>query len=145
MMSLPNYEKKETQDFQKECHAKAKDDTDEVFGTSKSRAAMACIRRYSCSNPGDTIAFLFLVLGIVVATFNPLLGDLLIGMIAGFYFTEELIRSLRQVKAYVQKEGLMRSLIPIGVILGVFIGIPALCIAAIIVAGVKYIFVPEAK
>lgn len=109
------------------------------FGSIKSEDLMS----YARNNTFDTIAYAVLVLGILLLFFQPLLGQLLIGVVAGFYFSKPISRELYNFKNRVTVEPLVHSLILIGTLLGLFICAPGIFIAACLVAWIFHLF--EAK
>lgn len=103
------------------------------------------IYEYLRGNTRDTIAYVLLVLGILLIYFEPIYGGLLVGIVAGIYFGEEIVKFIKDWKFFIDKEGIPRSLIVAGVIFAFFISAPAIFLGAFIALLVKQIFVPAEK
>lgn len=111
----------------------------ESWESLKSREKFDDIYNFAKTNTADTIAYIVLFIGIVLWIFQYFLGGLLIGLVAGFYFGEILILWAKNLRDYVEYEGVIRSLILIGVLLGLIIAAPSIFIGAIAAIGVRYI------
>lgn len=92
------------------------------------------IMNYAKSNTLDTVAYGIMLLGIILLLFAPPVGQVLVGAVGGFYFGQELIAFLKNLRTYLEEEPIVRSLIFAGVCLALFIGSPLLFIAAIVAA-----------
>ncbi len=97
----------------------------------------------SCShfvkeNTLDTFAYFLLILGLIFLFIYPHLGGILIGLVGGYYFSDEIINRVKSWKHFLEKHGAVKSLVYAAVLLAVFISIPWLLITAFIVAGLKY-------
>lgn len=100
---------------------------------------------YAKENTRDTIAYCLLVLGLVLLFFQPFWGELLIGIVAGFYFSDEIIAFFRDLERSVNREGMVRSIVFCGVAITLFIMAPMVFVGAAIVAGLKYLFISDKK
>lgn len=99
-----------------------KKDEKEVSGISQEgREKIEKIYKFARTNTMDTIAYVILFLGIVVLFINALVGGLMIGIVGGFYFAREMLKRLYGINEFVEEEGLIRSLILGGVLLGLAI------------------------
>lgn len=78
----------------------------------------------------DTIAYMILIIGIILSLFQPFLGGLLIGIVGGIYFSQEIANLFKNLKQKVENEGIIRSLIIAGITLGFFIASPGIFIGA---------------
>lgn len=92
---------------------------------------------YAANNTRDIIAYIILVIGIIMLFFQPLYGGLLIGLVAGIYFSKEIIRIIKNCESMVEEEGVVRSIILCGVALAFFISAPAIFIGAAIIVALK--------
>lgn len=99
--------------------------------------------QYVTSNTRDTIAYVILIIGIILLFFHPVYGGLLVGIISGLYFSEEIVSILNSLNDIIENEGIVRSLILGGLTLSLFIAAPAIFIGAAIAIGVKKILFPE--
>lgn len=112
-------------------------------GKPPSRSKLDDLYGYFDKNTRDIIAYIFLFIGIILLLFQSFWGGLIIGIIAGIYFSEPIVYWLKHLQHAVEEEGIARSLIFAGVVLGLFIGAPGIFIGAAIAIGLKYILVNE--
>lgn len=98
--------------------------------------------KYAKSNTADTIAYVAMILGILILFFEPFYGGLLIGFIAGLYFSNEIARPLRSIEDSIEELGMVRSLIFGGLILGLFIQAPMIFIGLALAVGLKQLITP---
>lgn len=96
------------------------------------------IYKYAKTNPRDVIAYLLLVVGIILLFFQPVYGGIIIGIVAGIYFGEEIISVIKGYDDFVEEQGLVRSLILLGILLAFFISAPAIFIGAALVVCLKF-------
>jgi hypothetical protein len=96
---------------------------------------------FARTNTADTIAYVILFIGLILWIFQYFFGGLLIGIVGGFYFGDTLIAWARNLREYVETESVIRSLILIGIILGLVIGAPSIFIGAVAAIGIRYIVV----
>lgn len=93
---------------------------------------------FAKTNKEQAIAYVILALGLLFLLFyNNLLGGLLIGMVAGYYFSNEIIYYIRNIAQIVGGQNQLRYVILTAVILGLFIAAPGIFIGALIVAVFK--------
>jgi hypothetical protein len=85
---------------------------------------------YFNSSTRDILAYAMLVIGVLLLFFHPLVGEFLIGVVAGAYFSKEINDLIKNYQNVVEEQGLVRSLILGGILLaflvaapGIFIGI----------------------
>lgn len=98
---------------------------------------------YLKGNVRETIAYVLLVLGILLIYFQPLIGGILVGLVAGVYFGDEIIRAIRNWKDFIETEGMARSLVVAGVTFAFFLSAPAIFIGAAIALLIKQLFNPS--
>lgn len=100
---------------------------------------------FSSSNARDVVAYVLLALGIILLFFQPIYGGLLIGLVAGVYFSSEVLTIIRNIEGFIDREGVARSLVLAGLLLGFLISAPAIFVGAAIVIAIKlFITTPEA-
>ena len=75
--------------------------------------------------------------------FEPIYGGAIIGIIVGLYFTKEIITPIKSIESFIERQGMVRSLILGGTLLGIFIEAPAIIIGAAVAVGLKQIILPE--
>lgn len=98
---------------------------------------------YATSNTRDTISYVVLIVGIILLFFHPFYGGAIIGLIAGFYFSSEILAFLHHVSDFVDEQGIVKSLIAGGLIVGLFISAPAIFIGIAIAIAIRQILFPE--
>ena len=96
---------------------------------------------YAKSNKEQTIAYILLVFGLLfLLFFNNLLGGLIIGMVAGYYFAAEIVYYIRNMGQILGGQNQLRYVILTALLLGLFIAAPGIFIGALIVASFKQVF-----
>jgi hypothetical protein len=95
----------------------------------------------AASNKEQTIAYILLILGLLLLLFfNNLLGGLIIGMVAGYYFAPEIIHYIRNLNEVTKgQEDPIRYIVLAALLLGLFIAAPGIFIGALIVATFKQV------
>lgn len=136
MVDRPEDEKKNEQ-------GSVKDKFTESLENLKSNEKIEELYKYAKSNTGDTIAYVAMILGILILFFEPFYGGLLIGFIAGLYFSEEIARPLRKLEESIEELGMVRSLVLGGFLLGLFIEAPMIFIGLAIAVGLKQLITPN--
>lgn len=86
------------------------------------------------ANPRDLITYVLLFLGLLLLFIVPLYGEFLIGIVAGVYFSKELVEFVNGYKEIIEEQGFVRSLVLAALLLTFIITTPALFVGAIIVA-----------
>lgn len=96
---------------------------------------------YAKSNKEQTVAYVLLVVGLLfLLFFNNLLGGLIIGMVAGYYFASEIVYYIRNIGQVMGGQNQLHYVILTAVLLGLFIAAPGIFIGALIVASFKQVF-----
>lgn len=98
---------------------------------------------YATANTRDTISYVLLIIGIVLLFFHPFYGGLLIGLIAGFYFSSEILAVIRNFNDFVDEQGIVKSLIGAGLLLGLLISNPAIFIGIALAVAIRQILFPD--
>jgi hypothetical protein len=86
----------------------------------------------------DLVAYILMVLGIILLFFMPIYGGLLIGIVAGVYFSKEIIPVLKDLSTFIEDNGIARSIILAGITLAFFIVAPAIFIGAALVICLRW-------
>lgn len=86
----------------------------------------------------DLVAYILLILGIVLLFFQPIYGGLLIGIVGGVYFSNEIIEVLKRLTTLIEEQGITRSLILGGLVLAFFICAPAIFVGAALVVCLRW-------
>lgn len=69
----------------------------------------------------------------------------MIGVVAGFYFSDEIIDFCKGCEKCVNKEGMVRSIVFGATAIALFILAPMIFVGAGVVAGLKYLFMSEKR
>lgn len=101
--------------------------------------------KYVSSNMRDTLAYVILIVGIVLLFFEPLYGGLLVGIVAGLYFSNEILWLIKSLNELIEEQGMVRSLVLGGLIISFFISAPAIFVGAAIAMAAKKIIFPETE
>lgn len=89
------------------------------------------------SNKLDTVVLIILLIGILVSVYNLLYGGLLIGIVFGYYFADDLMTHAKNIRNYIENEGNIKALVIGGLVIGLFIATPAIFIGALAAIAVK--------
>ena len=123
---LNEEEKKPTQE------KKAAEEINPANSTDSSTLNKPNLQFFNYLNAGtrDILAYAMLVIGVLLLFFHPIIGEFLIGVVAGAYFCTEINKMIKNYQNVVEQQGLVRSLILGGILLaflvaapGIFIGI----------------------
>lgn len=96
---------------------------------------------YLKSHPREVIAYVLLILGIILLFFQPVIGGILVGLVAGIYFADDIIAYITDWKIGEDAYQFNRHLVWAGVALAFFISAPAIFLGAAIAVGIKQLFV----
>lgn len=95
---------------------------------------------YMTINREQTIIYILLILGLILILFaSTLLGGLIIGMVAGYYFAADIIHYLRNIGQIAGGQNQLRYVVLAALGLGLFIAAPGIFIGAIVVATFKQV------
>jgi hypothetical protein len=89
------------------------------------------------------ITYVLLILGLLLLFVNPFIGGLIIGVVAGYYFTDNIVSYLRNIGRVLSGQDHLRYITLTGLLLGLFITAPGIFIGAAIAAAFRQIV--EAK
>jgi hypothetical protein len=106
---------------------------------------MSRLMSKATENTRDTISYIILITGIVLLFFSPLYGGALVGLVAGFYFSSEILAFWKHLNDFVDDEGIVKSLVGLGLLLALFISAPVIFIAMILAVIVRQVIFPEPK
>lgn len=124
---------------------KVKDKFSETISNITKNDKIEGLYSYAKSNTMDTVAYVFLIVGIVLMFFASyaLYGGALIGIVTGVYFSDEITQLLRNINEFVEKQGIVRSLIIGGLTLALFISAPTIFLFAAVTVGLKQLISPH--
>lgn len=109
----------------------------------KSNEKLENLVGYATANTRDTISYVLLIIGIILMFFHSFYGGALIGLIAGFYFSSEIMAIIKHGNDLVEEQGIVKSLIAGGLLLALFISAPAIFIGAALAVAIRQILFPE--
>ena len=121
-----------------------KDKFSETLDSLKKNEKIEDLFSYAKSNTKDTITYVLMILGILMIFFEPFYGGGLIGILGGLYFSKEIMVPLRDLEAFIDEQGMVRSLMFGGILLGFFlIGGYPIFIGAAVAIGIKQLIAPS--
>lgn len=91
---------------------------------------------YAKSNKFEAIAYLLLFIGVIAYVFNTMVGGLIVGAVAGFYFGQPVVSAAKGTNAFVDREGIFKTFILGGFLLCLVISAPFLFLGMAVVAGI---------
>lgn len=100
---------------------------------------------YVASNKEQTITYTLLALGIIFLFINSLLGGLIVGGIAGYYFSESVVYYIRNLNKLYDGNDQLRYIVLTGLIIGLIIAAPGIFIGAVVVAVFKEVLFKKGK
>lgn len=100
---------------------------------------------YFKTHTRETITYIILVLGIVVLFFDQIYGGIIVGVIAGIYFGNEIIAYLKSWRSAKDSRAIARNLISAGIAIAFLITAPAIFLGAAIAIGIQQLFINPAS
>ena len=97
------------------------------------------IESYFQSHFREIVAYAILVLGIFLLFFDSIYGQVLVGVVAGIYFGNDIVTYVLNWKTSLSA-CIARNLISAGVILAFFISAPAIFLGAALTIALKQLF-----
>lgn len=102
---------------------------------------------YFKNHSRETLSYILLILGILLLFFEPVYGGLIVGIVAGIYFGDEIVEYIKNWKASVNSQNqykqVARHLITAGLALAFFISAPAIFLGAAVSIGIKQLFLGQ--
>ena len=80
----------------------------------------------------DLVALILLLLGIIVAFVNVQWGAILVGVVVGITFSQQIIDFFKGISGFIKRGGLKETLIFAGILIFLIIALPAGVIAALV-------------
>lgn len=102
------------------------------------------VKNFAQTNTWDTVGYVAMFLGLLLAIFDISYGFGLIGLVAGFYYSELILGILEGIKEWVDQAGIFKSFVGAGTLLGFFIASPSLIIGMAISVAVSFFMKPKA-
>jgi len=106
----------------------------------------SCIDTVSCfvtKHTRDVIVATILFFGVVIAFFHHLWGGLIIGVMGGTYFSDEIIQFFGNLVRQFEQQGMLRSLIILGIFVSFFILAPSIIIGGAVAMGIRHLLVSK--
>ncbi len=83
-------------------------------------------------NRWESISYVIMFGGLILSIFDPFLGGILVGLILGIYFSQEIIDKSICFKEMIVRDGIFRGFIIIAAVLALLIEAPGLLLGTII-------------
>lgn len=131
---MPKKEKKEEETHEE---STITDKLSEKLSSINAEEKLDNLYEYSRTHVGDTISYVVLFVGIILALFQVPYGVGLVGVIFGIYFSSEITDFVKGASNFVEEQGVFRSFILGGVGIGLFIGSPLFFIGTAAAVGIK--------
>jgi hypothetical protein len=109
----------------------------DTFESWRANAQFGKVYDYAKSNNRDTIAYILLVVGLFLLFFEPWFGGILIGIIFGLYFSQEITDVIVNHVEIIDKLGIARSMVLAFVLLVFLISAPFVFIGAALAVCLK--------
>lgn len=100
---------------------------------------------YASSNREQTVSYVLLALGIIFLFINSFLGGLIVGAVAGYHFSKQIVYYLRNLNNIFEGHEQINYIILTGTLLALFIAAPGIFIGAVLVAIFKEIFLKKKR
>lgn len=101
---------------------------------------------YLKTHTREAVSYVLIVLGIIMMFFDQMYGGLLVGIIAGIYFGEEIVAYLKSINTDLKAPDLARRLILAGLAIAFLIAAPSIFLGAAIAIVIQQLFlVPKTK
>lgn len=102
--------------------------------------------QYATTNTRDIIAYALLLIGILLMLFDPSwFGSTLVGVIFGLYFANDVVAVAKNLRSFIDQQGVVRSIILAGTLFALFIAVPFFFIGAAVAVGVREFIQSEEK
>src|ERR1700733_2976014 len=115
----------------------------ETFNSLKKNENIESLMSYAKHHTQDSVAFILLALGIIWIFFNPFYGSILVGLVAGYYFSSEVLGVIDSFGLFFDKQKMAKNLVLAGSLIAFFILAPGIFIGAAILIGIKYLLNSE--
>lgn len=111
----------------------------------KSNEKLENLVSYATANTRDTVSYVLLIIGIILMFFHSFYGGALIGLIAGLYFSSEVMALIRLGNDLIEEQGIVKSLIAGGLLLALFISAPGIFIGFALAVGIRHLLFPDTR
>lgn len=90
---------------------------------------------------GETIIYVLLAVGLVLLLIQPFFGGILVGLVVGYLFANEILTGVVKVKNLIEEEPVGRGVALGAVLLAFFISAPAIVIGALVSVALRRLLV----
>ena len=118
-----------------------KDKFSKTIDSIKKDPKIESLITYAKKNTWDTVAYILMLLGIVWIFLNSFYGGILVGLVAGIYYGNEIVEFVKSANKKINEIGIPQALILGLTIVAFFILAPGIFIGAAISAGIKHVVV----
>lgn len=140
-MSIPPPEKDPKQKIQEGLRA-AKAKMQQTFESFKRDEKVEKVLSYARSNVIDSTALALIAIGILLMLLKIPLGEALVGISIGYYFSSEVASFLQRYKSYLQNQDVVKGLFLSGALLAFIISAPYICLFAILAVALCQLVTP---
>ncbi|MDF2549838.1 MAG: hypothetical protein K0S07_905 [Chlamydiales bacterium] len=105
----------------------------------KIKAGLEEIQQFASQNTKDAVAYLVLFIGILLSAFGNFYGAVMIGLVAGAYYSCWIISRLKKISHLVETEGIFKSFVAMGTLLGFLMASPGIFLGMGISVAVNYV------
>lgn len=137
-----DYTQKDKEHYQKES---MEDKVRDTFRNIRDSKPVDEMYNYARNNKEHTITYILLAIGLLLLIFlyESIVGELIIGAVAGYHFASQITHYLRNIGQVFAGQDQLRYVVLTGLILGLFIEAPGIFIGALIVAAFKQVFLSK--
>lgn len=100
---------------------------------------------YAKANTKDTVAFVLIIIGAVMMFFDPFWAGLIVGVVGGIYFGDEVLAVIRGSNDLLETQGHARSFIAAGILFAILIAVPSLFLGAAIAIAIRHLVLDGKK
>lgn len=100
---------------------------------------------FATSNTRDAIAYLILLAGLVISLFNPMVGETLVGIIVGIYFSGAIRHFFSAFSQFVDKWGVFKLFVAGGGFIILLLAAPMFFVGIAVTIGVKMLLLGSAS
>lgn len=100
---------------------------------------------YAKNNKEETLTYVFLAVGLLLMLFNykSTLGELIVGLVAGYHFAAQIMPYLRRIGYLFSGPEQLRNIVLTALLIGLFISAPGIVIGALVATGCKEAFLTK--
>lgn len=96
---------------------------------------------YAGANARDMLAYVLMIIGLILLFFHQFYGGLLVGIVAGVYFSKEILGWIENYPRFLDDQGLVRTVVLGGLLIALFICAPAIFIGMGLVVLIRYFLI----